>query len=267
MNRETRVIEIKSPLDILHQTYPAETLMNLFHRLPIALPASIKEIEIEKFAVDFLAKYDCEPAMKKYKNFPSEISISRNHIITHGVPSSNLLNEDDVLTVDIVCKYRGWYADMSWTYGVEKMSERTKYLLNVAWKVCREGLCMMQVGNTLSDVARAIRTEASHYKAHVYNQFVGHGIGKNIHELPFVRYDKKTNPIRLRAGMVMCVEPIVSMSAQNVLELTNGTYVGTKKNPTAVYEHMVAIFENGPKVLTYGMISPQQMPKNHPQLF
>lgn len=267
MNIDTKEIFTKTPLEIVHIAYSTEILSNYFHRLPISLPEGLQEIDIEDHAVNYLREHQCEPAIKGYRNCPSDIGVSRNHVVAHGVPSHDMLEEDDVVTVDIVSKYLNWYADMSWTYAVGEMSKDTQYLLDSAWKVSCAAIQKIKVGNTLQDVAFAVQKTARKLDVHVYTEFVGHGIGKKIHEHPPIIYDKKgVPPIPIKSGMVLCIEPIISLKKQEILKLSDGSYIGLKKEKTAVYEHMVAVFDKRSKVISYKMLDVDEFPEDHPFL-
>lgn len=266
LNTETRSIQLKNPLEIAQQSYGAEIVKKFLYGLPTILPTRLREIDIANHLLEHLAENNCSSAMRGYKGFPSDVSISKNNIVTHGIPSTALLKDNDVITVDVVCKYQEMYSDMSYTYGVGKLSEEHKKLLAIAWKVCKSGLCAVKIGNTLRDVAIAIRNSVAQHRVFLYQQFVGHGIGRDIHELPYVHYHPKADPIPIKAGMVLCIEPIISLHPQKVVQI-NHSYLGKKMYPTAVYEHMVGVFEQGAKVLSYDMAPPEALPSVPPQLF
>lgn len=261
-NINTRTIQLKSPLEMMNQAYIAQTIMKLFRRMPCSFPEGVKEIDIAEAVTDYLKGFNYRMAAKGFKGFPADISISRNHVIAHGIPSDNAIENGDVLTIDVVCEYQGWYADMSWTYFVGNIEEETRYLLDAAWDICRNALNVVRVGNTLKDVAYEIQQRATKYKVHVYNQFVGHGIGRDMHELPFVRYDKKAESHPIQPGMVLCIEPIISLKPQKVYQDDTGAYIGVKRYATAVYEHMVGVLEHETKVLSWGMEIPSRLPSS-----
>lgn len=266
MSMHTKIIERKMPLDIINIAYAGEIISKYFHRLPISLPVGLKETSIESHAVNYLSTHQCTPAMKEYRDFPADISISKNYILAHGIPSDEMLEKHDLVTVDIVGEYNGWHADMSWTYSVGDINEENAFLMNAAWRITRAGMQVIKVGNTLKDVAEAIQEEAMTLGIHVYSEFVGHGIGKQIHEPPMVIYNKQAQAIPITSGMVLCIEPIISIGHQEVMKLPDGAYIGLKKLKTAVYEHMVGVFENDVKILSYNMCTPQEVPVGHPFL-
>lgn len=267
MNMQTKTIERKMPLDIIHIAYASEIISKYFHRLPVSLPVGLKETAIEEHAVRYLTQNNCTPALRNYRGFPSDIIISKNHILAHGVPSDETLEEHDIITIDIVGEYNGWHADMSWTYNVgDNISDENEFLMNAAWRINRAGLQVIKVGNTLKDIADAMQEETLRLGVHIYSDFVGHGIGKEIHEQPMVIYNKQAQAIPIVSGMVLCIEPIISIGFQEVMKLPDGAYIGLKKHKTAVYEHMVGVFENDVKILSYNMSSPNELPVNHPFL-
>ena len=265
MSDNQNLISIKTPSQILDQSHSAEILKKLFYSLPLYLPENITELELANHAMSYLQKRGCELVMKGYKGFPADISISKNHVVAHGIPSDERLRANDIVTIDIIGKHSGFYSDMSYSYGVGTLDEEREYLLKAAWYVCKQGLQVARVGNTLYDVAEATKEAAAKYNVFIYNQFAGHGIGTNIHEPPLVHYTGKlAKRVPIVAGMVLCIEPIISLKPQKVRELRNGVYIGKKEYPTAVYEHMVGVFSHYSKVLSYNMLSPEVMPNIPP---
>ncbi len=253
---------LKKPYEILKQAQIAEVLFNFLIRIKHPLPVGISENQIEFAALEYLRKHRCEPALKGYRGFPAHISISRNEILAHGIPSEYKFVDDDIVTVDIVAKNAGWFADLSWTYVVGESMDDTKFLQHAAWKVCRKGVLAAHSGNSLNDIAQEILNEANRLNVFVYTQFAGHGIGREIHEAPTIYHKVQRQNAPLLPGMVVCIEPIVSLEKQDAIKHPDGSLLGSKKYKSASYEHMVGIFSSESRVLSCSMIDVRDMPES-----
>ncbi len=249
------------PLDIVNQAYIVHILTNFFLSLRKPIATGVNGKQIERFALQYFHKRACKTVIKGYKNFPSHISICRNEILAHGIPDEEVFVDDDIITIDIVIKKNNLHADMAWSFGVGKMSEESKYLLQSAWKVSRAGVCATQLGNTFRDISDAVQRTAEKCGVHVYTEFTGHAIGYDIHEVPKIHYNKYASLDRIRSGMVLCIEPIISIKKQGVKQRKNGEYYGSKGYKSAVFEHMVAIFGDGAKVLSCRSVNAQRLSK------
>lgn len=251
---------LKKPFEILLQAQVAQILFNFLLKLRQPLPVGTSENQIQFAALDFFHRHGCEPALKGYRNFPAHVSVSRNNVLAHGVPSEYKLQNDDIVTVDLVGKIQNWHADLSWTYVVGKSDELTKYLQVAAWKVSRRGVQAARPGNTLNDIAYEILDEAEKQEVYVHRDFTGHGIGRDIHELPIVYYEMQKQNIPLLPGMVICIEPIVSLKKQSAILKPDGSYVGSENEKSAVYEHMVGIFSSESRILSSSLVPVDNLP-------
>lgn len=193
------------------------------------------------------------PSFKHYNGFPAASCISINEEIIHGIPSrQKLLAEGDLVSIDIGAEYKGYHGDSAWSYGCGKLSESTKRLLEGTKQSLYEGLKQAKAGNRLSDISHAIQTYAEGLGFSVVREFVGHGIGKALHEDPAIpNYGLPGRGLILRPGMTIAVEPMINYGRKEVRVLEDGwTTITADGSRSAHFEHTVLITEAGCDILT-----------------
>ncbi|MBI4355584.1 MAG: type I methionyl aminopeptidase [Candidatus Omnitrophica bacterium] len=193
-----------------------------------------------------------QTAFKGYRGFPSTLCASVNEQVVHGIPGDRVLKAGDIIGLDLGARVDGYFADAAITVPVGQVHERAQRLMAITEQALNAGIAQLQVGHRLSDVSSAIQhlVEAKGYS--VVRQFVGHGIGAQIHEDPPVpNFGPAHWGPRLKAGMVLAIEPMVNIGAPEVEILEDGWTVVTKDGSlSAHFEHTVAITEQGPQILT-----------------
>jgi methionyl aminopeptidase len=207
---------------------------------------------LDRFVEEYLISIGAFPEQKGYRGFPYSICASVNDEICHGFPSKEPLKAGDIVTIDMVVNYDGYLADSAWSYAVGEVSENAKNLLEVTKKALYIGIEQAVVGNRLGDIGHAIQTFVESNGYSVVRDFVGHGIGKQMHEDPQVpHYGKPNRGIRLTEGMVITIEPMVNEGVYSIKiddnEWTARTLDGKL---SAQYEHTIAITKDGPMILT-----------------
>ncbi len=211
---------------------------------------STKEIEVivEKMVLDRGAV----PAFKGYRNYPSSVCTSVNDEVVHGIPSSLVLNEGDIVSIDLGVYLDGFYGDAAVTLPVGKVSPLAEKLIRVTKEALSLGINRARPGNRVSDISHAIQkyVEASSFS--VVRSFVGHGIGRSLHEEPQVpNFGEPGRGARLREGMTLAIEPMVNAGSYEVSVLDDGwTAVTVDGSLSAHYEHTVAVTANEPRILT-----------------
>ena len=173
--------------------------------------------------------------------------------MVHGIPSKNvILKEGDIISIDTGAIVDGWVGDNAWTFAVGKISPAKQRLLEVTEKSMWAGLDAARVGNRLRDIGHAVQTVAEAAGYGVVKDYVGHGIGRNMHEDPNVpNFGQKHTGIPLKAGMVLAIEPMINMGTDKVKQMSDGWLVCTRDGkPSAHFEKTVAITEEGPLILT-----------------
>ncbi len=226
----------------------AETLEELRARVA----PGVATIELDRFAEKFLRKRGVEPGFKGYRGYPSTLCVSRNEVVVHGIPSKEVLEEGDIISIDLGGIWEGYYGDSAATFPVGEIPPERLRLLHVAREALRRGVEQARVGRRLYDVSWAIQSCAEKENFNVVRDFVGHGIGRNLHEDPQVpNFGKPGCGPRLKAGMVLAIEPMVNAGSWEVEVQKDGWTVMTRdRKPSAHFEHTVAIRESGPDVLT-----------------
>ncbi|MUT65965.1 type I methionyl aminopeptidase [Paenibacillus sp. NEAU-GSW1] len=212
----------------------------------------VTTLEIDRFAERFMLERGAYPAQKGYKGYPYSICASVNEVVCHGFPDMVPLSQGDIVTIDMVADVDGWKADSAWTYAIGTPSRETGRLLKMTKLALNRGIAEAKPGNRLGDIGHAIQQCAEQAGLRVITSFTGHGIGRLLHEPPQVDSKGRAgHGERLREGMVITIEPILTIGNANVYIGTDGwtarTIDGTM---SAQFEHTVAITELGPVVLT-----------------
>ena len=192
------------------------------------------------------------PAFKGYKGFPFSVCASRNEEIVHGFPNELLLKDGDILSIDFGVLYKGWYGDAAFTTCVGTTTTEAIELIETTRLCLYDGIKAAVVGNRLGDIGYAIQSRAENNNYNVVREFVGHGIGKNLHEDPQVlNYGSAGVGYALKAGMVIAIEPMLTVGSADTEVLSDGWTTITKdRKLSAHWEHTVVITENGPEILT-----------------
>lgn len=192
------------------------------------------------------------PAFKGYRGFPYSICSSRNEEIVHGFPSPMPLLEGEILSIDFGVLYKGWYGDSAFTKAVGKASPEAEKLIDVTRASLYEGIKNAVPGNRLGDIGYAIQNTAKKAGFSVVKEFVGHGIGLELHEDPQVlNYGRPGEGLRLKPGMVIAIEPMVNQGTEKTHTMPDRwTTITQDHKLSAHWEHTIAILETGPEILT-----------------
>ncbi len=173
--------------------------------------------ELDQIAEKTIQKYGATPSFKGYNGFPGSICASVNEELVHGIPGKRKLKEGDIISIDIGAKYNGYHGDSAWTYPVGNISESVQKLLDVTEKSLYLGLEQVKPGERLSNISHAVQTHAEENGFSIVREYVGHGIGQDLHEDPQIpHYGPPNRGPRLKPGMVICVEPMVNQGRRYV---------------------------------------------------
>lgn len=216
--------------------------------------------ELDRIAFEHIKKNNAVPSFKGYDPgipgvvpFPASICTSVNEEVVHGIPSSlNHLKDGDIISIDVGVYLNGYHADAARTYGVGKISEQAQKLITETRQSFYEGLKQMVVGKHIRDIAEAVQNHAETNGFSVVRDFVGHGIGKDLHESPEIpNYVTKRRGPKLESGMTIAVEPMINAGGYSVKVLDNSwTVITADGSLSAHYENTVAITETEPLILT-----------------
>lgn len=208
--------------------------------------------ELDRLAEQYILKHNAKPLFKGYGGFPATMCISVNEQVIHGIPGSRVLQEGDIVSVDVGAQIEGYCGDAARTFAVGRIAPELEELIRVTEKCMHAGAELAVAGNRLGDVGNRIQTIAEAAGYGVVTDFVGHGIGRELHEAPDVpNYGRAGRGLRIVNGMALAIEPMINLGCAAVRQLSDGWTVVTLDGlPSAHYENTVAITPDGPKLLT-----------------
>jgi methionyl aminopeptidase len=246
------MIILKSPDEIKKMRAAGRMVAEVFEELKAWVRPGITTLDLDRMAETAILKRGGIPAFKGYRGFPCTLCTSVNEEIVHGIPSNRRLLEGDILGVDMGVLLDGYYGDSAISFPIGKVSPEALRLIQVAEECLNLGIEQSRVGNRLSDISHAVQVHAENAGYSVVREFVGHGIGRNLHEEPQVpNYGTPGKGPRLKEGMVLAIEPMVNMGGPQTRILEDRwTAITRDGSLSAHFEHTVAITESGPQVLT-----------------
>lgn len=246
------MIIIKTEDEILKMKKAGEILADVHKEIARMIRPGITTMDIDKFVEEYLKSIGAYPEQKGYHGYPYATCASVNDEICHGFPREVPIKDGDIVTVDMVVNYDGWLADSAWSYGVGNLSDEAKKLLDVTREALYIGIEHALIGNRIGDISHAIQKYVESNGFSVVRDFVGHGIGKSMHEDPQVpHYGTPGRGIRLVEGMVITIEPMVNAGTFRLKVDDNQWTARTLDGRlSAQYEHTLAITKNGPLIIT-----------------
>ena len=247
------MIPIKNKEEIKKMRQASRITSELLSVLEKEICPGITTLELDRIAYDFIKEKGAEPAFKGYQGYPATICASVNEVVVHGIPSSLKLKEGDIISIDVGARLNHYYGDATRTFAVGKISSEVSRLLEVTKKSLDLGIKKMIVGNHLFDISYAIGSYAKKKGYSVVREFVGHGVGKELHEEPEIpNFGSPGQGPFLKSGMVFAIEPMVNIGKKEIKILKDGwTVVTADGKPSAHFEDTVLIAKDGPEVLTY----------------
>ena len=228
-------------------------LVSLMHQfIKPYIKAGITTKELDSLCEKFILEHDGVCSCKGYEGFPATLCTSVNDTVVHGIPDNTKLKDGDIITIDVVIGYKGYQGDAAWTYAVGEVDDDKKYLMEHTEKALLEGVRMVKPGNRIGDISHAIEEYATSHHLGIVHELCGHGIGTNMHEDPAItNYGPANVGPRLKPGMVICIEPMLTFGKRYVYLLDDDWTVKTQdKSPAAHYEHTVLVTEDGYEILT-----------------
>ncbi len=217
-----------------------------------AVQPGITTLELDQIAETTIRKHGAEPSFKGYNGFPASICASVNEELVHGIPGKRVLKEGDIISIDAGAYIHGFHGDAAITLPVGKISSEAQALLEVTEQSLYEGIRKAVIDNRLSDISHAIQTYVEARGYSIVRDYVGHGIGANMHESPQIpNFGLPSRGPRLKKGMVLAIEPMVNIGSYHVRTLLDNWTVVTEDGKwCAHFEHTIAITDNGPEILT-----------------
>lgn len=212
----------------------------------------ISTYDLDCIAFDIIKKNKAFPTFLGYRGFPASICASINEEVVHGIPSKDrILKEGDIVSIDVGATFRGLVGDSAWTYPVGKISEEKKKLLEGTEKSLFNAIAKMLDNSLLENVSAAVEDTAKEYGFGIVREYGGHGVGRNMHEDPFVLNYRTGDKRILKHSMTIAIEPMLNLGKDAVMTLAdNWTVVTIDKSPSAHFEHTIHITEGEPEILT-----------------
>ena len=247
-------VTIKTDEELNLMRKAGELLAQVHEELHNALRPGISTLELDAIGEEAIRKRGGIPNCKDYEGYPASVCISVNDEVVHGIPKAEtILKEGDIVSFDTGLIYEGFHSDAARTWGVGEISPEAQKLIDVTRESFFEGIKYARAGNHLHDISKAIDKYIKPYGYGIVRELTGHGIGRELHEEPYVPNCRKlTRGILLQPGMTLCVEPMITMGSRKIAFLDDEwTVVTLDGSPAAHYENTIAITKDGePEILT-----------------
>ncbi len=246
------MIILKSAQEIKYMREAGRITALALYELGKRIRPGITTGELNRYAEEFLQRAGATPAFLGYHGFPASICASVNNEVVHGIPGLRKLENGDIISIDMGAVYQGYYGDAAATFPVGEISEEARRLLEVTRGALYEGISKAVAGNRIGDISAAVQAFVEANGFHVVRDFVGHGIGRNMHEEPQVpNFGKPGLGPRLQAGMALAIEPMVNVGTHEVVVMPDRWTVITKDGSlSAHFEHTIVVTEGQPEILT-----------------
>jgi methionyl aminopeptidase len=247
------MIPIKNAAQIEKMRLAGRTASSVLEKIVALIRPGITTGEVDQAAADYMADAGCRSAFLGYRDFPGHICISMNEEVVHGIGGPRKIQYGDIVKVDCGVVKDGWVGDTATTVPVGAIDSRVQQLLQVTEDSLHKAIPFATAGRRLGDLCNAVEMEVVSHGFTVVREFVGHGVGKNLHEEPQVpNYGRKGSGPKLKAGMILAIEPMVNMGKAAVQILSDGwTVVTSDRKPSAHFEHSVLVTKGEPEILTW----------------
>ncbi len=248
-----RAVILKTPAEIAIMREANQIVAGTLALLEEKMAPGVTTWQLDHWAEKYAIKHGAAPAFKGYRGYPASLCVSLNDQVVHGIPSKKVVVQPgDIVSIDFGVKYKGFYGDAAITVAVGEIGERQAELVRVTRESLDKAIAQVQIGNRIDDISRAVQDHVEQHGFSVVRQFVGHGIGSQLHEAPEIpNYHRSERTPKLLAGMVLAIEPMVNIGGPDVQVLADGwTVVTSDRSLSAHFEHSVAVTEDGPLVLS-----------------
>ena len=250
---QDKIITVKTPEEIQVMRDANQIVAGVLNLLIREMRPGLTTWQLDSWAEEYCLDNGALPAFKGYRGFPASLCVSVNEEVVHGIPSKKVVLKDgDIVSVDFGTKYKGFFGDSAVTIPVGEIDKDIKKLLKVTEESLLLAIDKVRVGNRIVDISRAVQEHAESQGFTVVRQFVGHGIGTNLHEGPEIpNYVQKQASPRIMEGMVVAIEPMINLGTHKVKVLKDQwTVVTADMKPSAHFEHSVAVCAEGPFILS-----------------
>lgn len=246
------MITLKTDKELTYMRDAGRVVAGALKEVASVVKPGVTTAELDRLAESFIIARGARPAFKGLYGFPSTICASPNEQVVHGIPSLRVLENGDIISIDVGAEINGFFGDCAVTVPVGEVDDDTSLLLKVTEESLYVGITQAVEGNRLSDISHAVQKHVENNGFSVVRDYVGHGIGKSMHEEPQVpNFGRAGRGPRLQAGMTLAIEPMVNMGTHEVTTLPDNWTVVTKDmKKSAHFEHTIAITEDKPEILT-----------------
>ena len=246
------MINRKSREDIKLMRHAGHIVALVHQEMKRVIEPGISTKELDNIAYNIIKENRAIPTFLGYHGFPGSICASVNEQVVHGIPHDDvILKEGDIISIDVGATYHGFVGDSAWTYPVGKISDEVARLLKATEEGLFAGISKMHEGNVLDDVSSAIEAVANREKLGIVRQYGGHGVGRNMHEEPFLFNYSVGDKTLLKTGMAIAIEPMFNLGVDEVEVADDEWTVSTiDKKPSAHFEHTVVVTDNEPLITT-----------------
>lgn len=246
------MVSTKTESEIELMSYAGKVAYDLLNLLGDEIKAGVTTKYLDELSKKFIEDNNCTPACLGYEGYPASICTSINEEVVHGIPSNRKLKNGDIITIDLVVEYKGYMADSARTYKVGNISEEVSNLMKYTKEALYKGLSVIKPGIKLNEVCKTIESIAKEHGYGVIRELTGHGIGKEMHEDPYIpNYENNESELILKEGMTLAIEPMFSLKGRQVWLLDDDwTIVTRDSSPAAHYEHTIVVTKDGYKILT-----------------
>lgn len=246
------MITLKTEKELTYMRDAGRVVAGALKEIAPAVKPGVTTAELDKLAESFIIAKGARPAFKGLYGFPSTICASLNEQVVHGIPSLRVLQNGDIISIDVGAEINGFFGDSAVTLPVGEIDDTTSRLLKVTEESLYKGIAQAVSGNRLSDISNAVQKHVESNGFSVVRDYVGHGIGRSMHEEPQVpNFGRAGRGPRLQAGITLAIEPMVNMGTYEVCTLPDNWTVVTKdRKKSAHFEHTIAITDSKPEILT-----------------
>lgn len=243
-------VKTEQEIDLMRE--PCRIMRDALDYLGNQLKAGMTTADVNALADDYIRSRGAIPSCLGYWGYPASVCVSVNEQVVHGIPGERIIRDGDIVSLDFCAYKNGYHADAARTFLVGDVSEEKRRLVRVTEECFFKAVENLKAGTPLYDIGAAVQKHAESNGYSVVRALVGHGIGKEMHEDPAVpNFGKAGTGVRLKAGTVLCIEPMINMGGYQVDFLSDGWTVETRdKQPSAHYENTVVIREDGVEILT-----------------
>ena len=248
------MITLKNPAQIAKMRSAGHLLYDILQSIREVIKAGESTVAIDAYAEEKIRRAGAIPSFLNYQGFPKSICASIDDEVVHGIPSDEVvLSEGSILSIDCGLILDGWQADSAFTIAIGEVTPQKAELIRVTEECFFKGAAAAIDGNRIGDIGHAVQKLAESYRFGVVRELTGHGIGRNMHEDPSVpNYGLPGHGTRLKNGMVIAIEPMITLGSYRVMEMPDGWTIKTVDGSAcAHYEHTVAVTPQGPELLTF----------------